>query len=103
MLNDISLNTDSGYVSVLVLLDISAAFDTLDHRILLHRLENWVGLSGVVLNWFKSCLEGQSYFVTIGSYDSERMAMTCGVPQGSILGPLLFNFLLIFGSDIAEL
>ena len=58
VLNDIRLNTDSGYVSVLVLLDLSAAFDTVDHR-----MENWVGL------W--------SYFVTIGSYESERVAMTC--------------------------
>ena len=54
MLNDIRLNTDSGYVSVLVLLDLSAAFDTVDHRILLHRLENWVALSGAVLNWLRS-------------------------------------------------
>ena len=49
----------------------SAAFDTVDHRILLHRLVNWVGLFGAVLNWFRSYLEGRSYFVTIGSYESE--------------------------------
>ena len=79
MMEDIRLNTDSSYVSVLVLLDLSAAFDTVDHRILLHRLENWVGLSGAVHNWFRSYLEGQSYFVTIGSYESERVAMTYGV------------------------
>ena len=71
VLNDIRLNTDSGYVSVLVLLDLSTAFATVDHRILLHRLKIWVGLSGVVLNWFRSYLEGRRYFVTIGSYESE--------------------------------
>ena len=83
--NNIRSNTDSGYVSVLVLLDLSAAFDTVDHRILLHRLEKWVGLSRAVLNWFRSNLEGRSYFVTIGSYESERVAMTCGVPRGQFL------------------
>ena len=95
VLNDIRLNTDSGKVSVLVLLDLSAAFDTVDHSILLNRLETWAGLSGTVLEWFRSYLEEQSYFVTIGSYESNRMAMTCGVPQGSVLGPLLFSLYML--------
>jgi len=54
IINDIRLNTDIGKLSVLVLLDLSAAFDTVDHNILLDRLENWVGLSGMVLKWFRS-------------------------------------------------
>ena len=93
--NDIRLNTDSGKVSVLVLLDLSAAFDTVDHSILLDRLETWAGLSGTVLKWFRSYLEERSYSVTIGSYQSDRVAMTCGVPQGSVLGPLLFNLYML--------
>uniref|UniRef100_A0A3B4FPC0 Reverse transcriptase domain-containing protein n=1 Tax=Pundamilia nyererei TaxID=303518 RepID=A0A3B4FPC0_9CICH len=82
-------------MSVLVLLDLSAAFDTVDHNILLKRLENWAGLSGTVLNWFKTYLENRKYFVSIGNFTSEQTSITCGVPQGSILGPLLFNIYML--------
>ena len=72
MFNDICLNRDGGKMSVLVLLDLSAAFDTVDHNILLKRLENWVGLSGTVLNWFKTYFENRKYFVSIGNFTSEQ-------------------------------
>ncbi len=58
MLNDTRLNTDSGKTSVLGWLDLSAAFDTVDHKTLLDRLEKWVGLYGTLLSWFRSYLKG---------------------------------------------
>ena len=54
MASDLRANTDANQVSVLVILDLSAAFDTADHDVLLDRLERWLGLSGPVLNWFRT-------------------------------------------------
>ncbi len=85
---------------MLVLLDLSAAFDTVDHNILLERLENWVGLSGMVLKWFRSYLEGRGYYVSIGEHKSKWTSMTCRVPQGSILAPLLFSLYMLLLSQI---
>ncbi len=96
----ICLNSDSGKISVLVLLDLSAAFDTVDHSILQQRLENWVGLSGMVHKWFKSYLEGRVYYVSIGEHKSQWTSMTWGVPQGSILTPLLFSLYILALSQI---
>ncbi|KAI2644642.1 RNA-directed DNA polymerase from mobile element jockey [Labeo rohita] len=99
IINDIRLNSDSGKISVLVLLDLSAAFDTLDHNILLERLENWVGLSKMALKWFRY-LEGRGYHVSIGEHQSKWTSMTCGVPQGSIVAPLLFSLYMLPLSQI---
>ena len=95
VVNDIRLNSDTGRMSVLVLLDLSAAFDTVDHSILIERLEQLIGLSDTVLCWFKSYLQDRDYFVSIGNFFSQKVNMRCGVPQGSILGPLLFNLYML--------
>ncbi len=99
-INDIRFNSDSGKISVLVLLDLIAAFDTADHNILLERLENWVGLSGMALKWFRSYLEGRGYYVSLGEHKSKWTSMTCGVPQGSVLAPLLFSLYMLPLSQI---
>ncbi len=63
--NDLLLSSDRGCISLLVLLDLSAAFDTIDHNILLNRLENFVGISGSALAWFKSYLSDRHQFVAV--------------------------------------
>ncbi len=91
MLNDLLLAVDSGECVVLPLLDISAAFDTTDHTILLNRLEQYVGIRGTALNWFASYLEGRTFSVEFENITSSSAACTCGVPHGSVLSPLLFS------------
>ena len=76
-------------VTALVLLDLSKAFDSVDHSILLKKLSN-IGVSGEALNWFESYITDRKQFVRIGSSVSEVLPITHGVPQGAILSPLLF-------------
>ena len=91
MKNDIMMSIDQHKAVVLVLLDLSAAFDTIDHGVLFSRLKVMFGLSGNVLDWFKSYLGQRTQRVSVHDVLSDPICLLCGVPQGSVLGPLIFT------------
>ncbi len=82
-------------MSLIVLLDLSAAFDTIDHNFLLNRLENYAGISEIALAWFKSYLSVRHQFVAVNEEVSYHSQVQYGVPQGSVLGPLLFTLYML--------
>ena len=88
--SDILTALDSGSGAVLLMLDLSAAFDTIDHGILLSRLNSLYGISGDALDWFKSYLSNRVQRVIIGDTVSECKNLNFGVPQGSVLGPKIY-------------
>ena len=88
--SDILQAIDNGELVVLVMLDLSSAFDTVDHAILLHRLENEFGIKGPALTWIKSYLTNRSQRVSIDNILSDSVILKSGVPQGSVLGPQQF-------------
>ena len=73
------------------MLDLSAAFDTIDHHILFQRFEHDLGIKGTALDWFKSCMSGRAFHVSLYGAKLDAHTLNYGVPQGSIIGPKAFT------------
>ena len=86
VVNDLLCSSDSGHVSILAMLDLSAAFDTLDNEILFDRFATTFGCSGYVLRWFRSYLSERNQSIVIDEFVLAPSTLKYGVPQGSILG-----------------
>ena len=100
VLSDLLDSVDRGDTAVLVLLDLTAAFDTVNHEILLKRLQVTFGVDNTSLSWFSSYLAGRKQHVRCGGKSSSVTDVVYGVPQGSVLGPILF---IIYTADLAPI
>ena len=100
--NDILSALHEKRMVMLVLLDLTAAFDTIDHSVLLARLKHRFGIDGLALKWIQSYLSDRSQYVNISGTKSHSKTIGFGVPQGSVLGPLLFIMYTSPLSDIAS-
>ncbi len=97
--NDLLMEMDKRNVSMLVLLDLSAAFDTIDHKILLKRLSERCGIKDTALSWFASYISNRTQAVQINNSYSAKKPLKFGVPQGSVLGPILFT---LYSSPLSD-
>ena len=88
--DDIASALDNSRAMMLVMTDLSAAFDTLDDTKFITLLQTKYGVRGTTLKWFRSYLTGRHFRVKVGDCRSDPHALRCGVPQGSVLGPIIF-------------
>ena len=100
VMNDIFLNMNNQCVTLLILLNLSAAFDTVNLDTMLHRLEYSFGIQGNALSWIASYLSGRTQRIMINESLSKPFKLECSVPQGSCLGPLLFT---LYRSELFEI
>ena len=101
--NDILRDLDEGYSVGLVLLELIAAFDTVNPRILYTRLEHSFGVRGQALLWFQSYLQPRTKCVNIHGVQSDPQPLSCGKPQGSVLGSVLFSHIQLTTREYTEI
>ncbi len=98
LVEEITKTRDHKQFAVGVFIDLKKAFDTIDHNVLINKLELY-GIRGVVLDWVKTYLRDRKQFMKLGEYSSLFLSIACGIPQGSVLGPKLF---LLYKNDICK-
>ncbi len=99
LVDKISSQMENNETPINIFLDLSKAFDTIDHNILLDKLKKYYGLDDIAIQLFRSYLTNRYQYVQIENAKSQLLAINTGVPQGSILGPLLF---IIYINDISQ-